>query len=76
MSTPFQGASGPSGRSGLQPAFGQLAVSGDHAAPDSALTSSQQISPEQSISHQLRRLTVSPLTEVFNLRADKIQAIR
>jgi len=72
MSTPSQGASSASG---LIPALGRLAVSGSHAAPEPALGLLQRIPPEQSISHQLRGLTVSPLTDVFGLRADKLQAI-
>ena len=70
MSTPFQGTSGPNGLAGLPPAFGQPAVSGNHVAPDSALISSQQILPEQS--HQLRKLIVRLLIDVFNLEANNM----
>ena len=71
MSTPFQGTSGPSGHAGFRPAFGQSAVSGPHAAPALSLISSQQISPEQSISHQLRRLIVRHSIDVFRLGANE-----
>ena len=66
MSTPSQGASSASG---LIPALGRLAVSESHVAPKPASASLQ------SISHELRGLNVSPLTDVFGLRADKLQAI-
>ena len=70
MSTPFQGASGPSGHAGFRPAFGQPAVSGLRAAPSPLLISLQQIPPEQSISHQLRRLIVRHSIDLFRLSAN------
>ena len=72
MSTPFQGASGPSGHAGTAPAFGKLAVSENHTAPEPSLMSFQQTSPEQYVSHQLRRLTVRLLSDVFDRMADKL----
>jgi len=63
MSIPFRGASGPSG---LRPALGLSGV------PGPALASLHRIPPEQPISHQLRRLTVSPLNDVLDLKADKL----
>jgi len=63
--TLFQGASGPSGHTGLRAALGQRAVSGDHPAP-------QQISPEQSIPREIKRLIVSLLDDVFNPGAEKL----
>jgi len=66
MSTSSQGTLGSSG---LTSALGRPAVSGNHPAPKPALPSLQ------SISHELRGLTVSPLTDVFCLKADKLQAI-
>ena len=71
MSTPFQGTSGPSGHAGFRPAFGQPAVSRFRAAPDPLLISLQQISPEQSISHQLRRLIVRHSADAFRLGANE-----
>ena len=44
---------------------------GNHTAPGPVLVLLQQILPEQSISHQLRRLTVRPLTDPFDLKANK-----
>ena len=70
MSTPFQGASGPSGQAGFGTTFGQPTVGGNHVAPKPVVISLQQISPEQSISHQLRRLTVRLLDNIFNLRTN------
>ena len=72
MSTPFQGASGPSGHAGSRPAFGQPAVSRNYAAPQPVLISLQQISPEQPVSHQLRKLTVRLLVDVFNAKSNKL----
>ena len=66
MSTPFQGASGPSGRAGLGTALGQPTVGGNHAAPKPVLISLQQV-PQEPISLQLRKLTVRLLADVFNL---------
>ena len=80
MSTPFQGASGPSGHAGLGTAPGQPTVSGNHAAPKPVLISLQQIPPkEQPISLQLRKLTVRFFADVFNLGLTNysvVQAIR
>ena len=70
MSTSSQGTSGPSGHSGLRPAFGQPVVSGSHIESNPASISSRQVSTEQSISNQLRRLIVRLLTNVFNLGAN------
>jgi hypothetical protein len=64
MYTLSQGTSGPSAHAGLRPAPGQPTVSGNHPAP-------QQISPEQSMSNEIRRLIVSPLVDVFDLRANE-----
>ena len=63
MYTSSQGASGPSGNAGLPSALGQL-VSGNHSTP-------QQISPEQSMSREIRRLIVRLLLDVFDFRANK-----
>ena len=76
MSTPFQGASGPSGQAGLRPAFGQPAVSRNHTAPEPVLTELQQMSPEQSISYQLRRLVVRLLTDIFDVRANDMPGVQ
>jgi len=72
MSTPPQGASGPSGHIGFRPAFGPPVSSRNHTAPELALTILQQIPQEQSISNQIRRLNVRLLVDVFNLRANKL----
>ena len=72
MSTSFQGASGPSGHAGFGTALGKLAVSGSYVAPEQTLISLQQTPPEQPISHQLRKLTVRLLADVFNLRANEL----
>ena len=75
MSTLFQGSSGPSGLAGLGPVLRPPAVSGNHAAPVPVLILLQQIPSEQSISHQLRKLTVRLVTGVtpgFNLRAHEL----
>ena len=79
MSTSFQGASGPSGHAGFGTALGKLAVSGSYVAPEQTLISLQQIPPEQPISHQLRKLTVRLLADVFSLGLTNysvVQAIR
>ena len=47
-------------------------MSASQAAPEPALASLQQMSPGQSISDQLRRLTVSLPANVFDLKADKL----
>ena len=67
MSTYYQGASGPSGHAGLQPAPGQP-VNGNHAIPGPVLTRLEQPSQERLTSNQIRKLTVRPLIERFNLR--------
>ena len=72
MSTPFQGASGPSGLAGLRPTLGQPSVSGNNVASESALISLQQIPPEQSVSRELRRLIVRLLVCAFDFRAKKL----
>lgn len=72
MSTPFQGASGPSGLAGLRPSLGQPAVSGNGVAFESALMLLQQIPPEQSMSRELRRLIVRLLVCAFDFRAEKL----
>jgi len=71
MSTPFEGASGPSGHAGLRPALRQP-VRGNHATPVPVLTWLEQAPPEQSISYQIRKLTVRLLVDVFDLRTDKL----
>jgi hypothetical protein len=65
MPTLSQGASGPSTHAGLRAALGQPAVSGNHPAP-------QQISSEQPISREIRRLIVRLLIDFFDLRANKL----
>ena len=65
MSTISQGASGSTAHSGLRPALGQPAVSGNHPTP-------QQIPPEQSISHEIKRLIVRPFFNVLDLRINKL----
>lgn len=72
MSIPFQGASGPSGNAGLRSAFGQPVVRGNQIALEPTLMSLQQISPEQPILREIRRLIVSLLIDAFDLRADKL----
>ena len=74
MSTPFQGPSGPSGLAGLQPTLGQPAVSENGVASDEepALISLQQISPEQSMTRELRRLIVRLLVGAFGFGAKKL----
>lgn len=67
MSTSYQGASGPSGHAGLQPAPGQP-VNGNHAIPGPVLTRLEQPSQERLTSNQIRKLTVRPFVERFNLR--------
>ena len=62
MSTPSQGISGPSGRTGLQPSL--QPPSGIYAAPRQALT---QMSQEQSMVNQIRKLTVRLLIVVFDI---------
>jgi len=66
MSTSLQGALGPSGHAG---SFSGLAqpVSGNHVEPSQVLIGLEQISQEQSISNQIRKLTVRLLIGVSNL---------
>jgi hypothetical protein len=71
MATSYQGASGPSGHAGLQPVPVQL-VSGNHAALEPVLTRLQQPSQEQLILNQIRKLTVSLLVDMFDLRIDNL----
>ena len=70
MSTSYQGASGPSGYGGLRPAPIQP-VSKNYAKPELVLTQSDQVSQEQLMSNQIRKLTVRPLVDVSNLRVNK-----
>lgn len=63
MSTPSKGISGPSGRIGLQPFHGQPFI-GNYRTPEPVLT---QISPEQSMADEIRKLTVSLLIESSDL---------
>ena len=73
MSTPFQGASGPSGHAGFGTALGQPTVGRNHATPEPVVISLQQILPkEKPIYLQLRRLTVRFLADVSNLRANEL----
>ena len=72
MSPSFQGVSGPSGSAGSLPAFGQLAVRGNYAALEPALTSLQQIPPEQPILREIKRLIVRLLIDPFDPRANKL----
>ena len=62
MSTPSKGTSGPSGRTGLQPSLQPL--SGNYAVPRQALT---QMSQEQSMVNQIRKLTVRLLIGFFDI---------
>ena len=72
MSTPFQGASGPSGLAGLRLTLGQPSVSGNDVASESALILLQQIPSEQPMSRELRRLIVRLLVCTFDFRAEKL----
>ena len=67
MSTSSQGTSGPGGRAGFRPALERL-VSGQNPAPEAVLTLLQQTSTEQSISNDIKRLTVRTSAEVFHLQ--------
>ena len=66
MSTSAQGTSGPGGRAGFHPAIRERPVRGHHAAPELMLTQFEQISTEQSISSEVRKLIVRMFTNVFN----------
>ena len=66
MSRLSQGTSVPSGHTGPQSALIQP-LSGNCAASTSTLTRSAQTSPEQSISNQIRKLTVSVLIDFHDL---------
>ena len=72
MSTPLQGASGPSGHAGLRSVLGQPTVSGNGAASEPALISLQQISPEQSVFREIRTLIVRLLVGALGLMAKKL----
>jgi hypothetical protein len=71
MSTSFQGASGSNGPTGLLSGLRQP-VSGNRAAPQPVLTRLEQILQEQSISNQIRKLTVRVLVNVLGLGANKL----
>ena len=70
MSAPSQGTSGPSGYAGSQPALGQ-SVSGNHETLEPLLTQLQRVPPEQSVSRQIRRLTVRLFVNVFDPSTNK-----
>ena len=65
MSTSFQGAPGSGGHIGLHSGLGRP-VSGSYVASEPVLTRLEQISQEQQISNQIRKLTVRFLTIVFD----------
>jgi hypothetical protein len=73
MSSLSQGTAGPSGRTGLQHSPMQL-LGGNYAAPTvPTSTGLEQTSPEQSISNQIRKLTVGMLIDFFDLaQADNL----
>jgi hypothetical protein len=72
MSTPLQGTSGPSGSAGLRPAFGQPVVSVNHITWSLALTLLKQVSPEQPILREIKRLIVRLFIDTFGLRTNKL----
>lgn len=72
MSTPLQGASGPSGHAGSGLALGQPVVSASHIAPQPVLTRLKQVSPEQSTFREIRRLIVRLFTDPFYLRTNRL----
>ena len=76
MSIPFQGASGPSGHAGLRPALGQQAVSRNHPALQPALTQLEQISTEQPIFREIRRLIVRLFVDAFDLKTNKSPVVK
>jgi len=47
-------------------------VSRNDTAPEPVLTQLQQMSPEKSISRQLKTLIVRPLTDIFDVRANDL----
>ena len=71
MPTPYQGASGPSGAAGLQLAPRQP-VSRNCAACGPALMQLEQISQEQLILSQVKKLTVGLLIDMVDLRANEL----
>ena len=64
---PSKENSGLMGQARSQPASGRSVVCGNHTASNLVLTSLQQTPQEQSTSHQLRRLIVSPSLNIFIL---------
>lgn len=76
MSSLSQGTAGPSGRTGLQLAPVQL-LSGNYATPMSTSAQLEQSWTENSISNQIRKLTVRMPVDLLDfIRADSLQAHR
>ena len=71
MPTSSQGGVSLSGQARLNPSLAQ-SVSGDQVSPQSVLTWSYQISKEELMFNQFKKLTVRLLIDVFDLGTDKI----
>jgi len=72
MPSSYQGASNQSGYVGSQPILVQP-VSEKHAVPESVLTQMVQLSQEQLLLNQMRKLAVRPLVGMLGLRVNDIR---